>query len=58
MKQEVMSELAKASPPIAVVGGAQILNLSLNEWVAVFTIGYIVLQVGYLLWQWRKASNK
>jgi hypothetical protein len=43
MKEEAASAVVKASPAIA--GAA----MTLNEWVALATIVYVVLQVGLLL---------
>lgn len=41
----------KTAPP-AIVGA-----LTLNEWVAVATFIYVVLQAAYLLWKWRRELN-
>jgi hypothetical protein len=35
--------------------------ITLNEWVAIATLAYIALQVGYLGWKWYReyrAANK
>lgn len=54
MKQEIASESMKAAPPIAVTVASTVSGITLNEWVAIATITYIVLQTGYLLWKWVK----
>lgn len=40
---------AKASPPIVVTGLA-IAGVSLQEWVYVLTIVYLILQIGHFVW--------
>lgn len=54
MKHEVNIETLKAVPA---VGGAVAYNLTLNEWVAVATLLYILLQIGYLMWKWRREAK-
>lgn len=55
MKHDLNIEGAK----LAVGGvGVMIWGLTLNEWVAVSTITYFVVQTGYLLWKWRKEAKK
>lgn len=39
------------------VGGAAY-GYTLNEWVAISTIGYIFLQAAYLAWKWIKELKK
>jgi hypothetical protein len=55
IKTEAAQQVAKATPAVA---GATIAGLTLNEWVAIATITYIVLQAGYLLWKWRRELKK
>lgn len=45
---------AKLSPPAA----AMMFGLTLNEWVAVATIVYIILQAAYLAWRWTNEWRK
>ena len=52
MKSDIAHESLKSAPPVAVTGWAWMNGLSLNEVVALATLGYIVLQAGYLLWKW------
>lgn len=47
---DVTVAAAKSAPPVTVLG----LGLTLNEWVAVFTLGYLFLQISYLVWKWVK----
>lgn len=48
LKQETMTEAIKAAPAVA---GAVYSSLTLNEWVAVATLVYIVIQVIILCWK-------
>lgn len=50
--REVGVASLKAAPPITVS------LLTLNEWVAVATLGYVLLQAAYLIWKWRRESRK
>lgn len=60
MKLEFQQESIKAAPAVA---GTVYSTVTLNEWVAIATLIYILLQTGYLLWKWHKeykghAKNK
>jgi len=46
LKQDIQMEGAKGA---VAVGGAVWYSLTLNEWVALFTLLYIALQIGLLL---------
>lgn len=49
---------AKAAPPVAYVG-AKIAGLSVDEWISVLTVAYLVLAILSLLFpDWRKALVK
>lgn len=53
---EIGAEAAKASPPVAVLAvTAQ--GMTLQEWVYVATLGYILLQAAWLVWRWWKAAR-
>lgn len=52
MKGELAQESVKSAPPVAITGWAWMNGLSLNEVVALATLGYIALQAGYLVWKW------
>lgn len=52
MKVEIAQETLKASPPVTVTAWAWINGLTLDKWVALATLTYIVLQAIYLLWKW------
>lgn len=55
MKQEVISQAERAAP--ALVGGV-LFGLTLNEWVGICTIGYIVLQAAYLMRKWWREEKR
>lgn len=52
MKHTVSVEASKAAPPVLVSAGTSLGGIPLNEWVAIATITYILLQGTYLLWKW------
>jgi hypothetical protein len=49
-------EAAKVSPPIAVLG-ATVYGMTLQDWVFVLTLIYLVIQIGWLVWKWWKAFS-
>lgn len=49
--REAAMEAVKAVPPLTIY------TLTLNEWLAVATILYIVLQAAYLVWKWRRDAK-
>jgi hypothetical protein len=58
MKALVLHEGAKSAPPVVVAGTAWLFGLTLNDWVAVGTIAYLVLQGGFLIWRWFREYKK
>jgi hypothetical protein len=59
MKAVVLHEGAKSAPPVVVAGTAWLFGLTLNDWVAIGTLAYLVLQGGFLIWRWyRESKNK
>ena len=51
-KSDLITEAAKATPPVVITTAVTVGGLTLNEWVAVATLLYIVLQSGWLVWKW------
>lgn len=51
---EIAAEATKTAPPVAAMTVASH-GYTLQDWVWVATLVYIVLQVGWLLWRWWKA---
>jgi uncharacterized membrane protein len=54
-KSDIVSEAIKAAPPVAITTAVTVGGLTLNEWVAIATLLYIVLQSGWLVWKWYHA---
>jgi uncharacterized membrane protein len=54
-KSDIASEAIKAAPPVVITTAVTIGGLTLNEWVAIATLLYIVLQSGWLVWKWYHA---
>jgi uncharacterized ion transporter superfamily protein YfcC len=50
---EVGTAAAKLTPPAAVVA-ARLGGLSLQDWVYIVTIAYVVMQGAHLAWKWVK----
>ncbi|MGE5509622.1 MAG: hypothetical protein ACM31O_00040 [Bacteroidota bacterium] len=57
MKTEITSEAVKAAPPITIMGLAHLSNWTINDVVMVLTGIYVVAQLSYLLWKWRRESR-
>lgn len=49
MKEEIAAAATRAAPPVAVTGTQWIFDLTLNQWVQVATLAYIVLQAFFLI---------
>ena len=49
MKDELASATVKVAPPVAVTGANMLFHMTINEWVAVATLIYVVLQTFFLL---------
>lgn len=55
MRESIQVETIKAAPAVS---GAVLYGMTLNELVAVATLGYIILQAAYLIWKWvREVRN-
>lgn len=54
MNTEIASEAAKAAPPVTVIATSTLAGWSLNNFIGLATLVYIILQAGYLLWKWRR----
>lgn len=55
MKHELTVQGYNAAPAVV---GFSLSALTLNEWVAIVTIGYILMQAAYLAWKWRREAEK
>lgn len=54
---DVTVEAVKLSPPVAVVGTSIAQGWTINNAVGALTILYLLLQIGWLLWRWRRAAR-
>lgn len=52
----VAAAAAKAAPPVA-VSGAMIAGVPMSDVVLGLTAVYLLLQIGYLVWKWRKEAR-
>lgn len=55
--KDVVTEGAKATPPLVVVGKSIAEGWTINHTVAALTIVYLLLQIGWLVWRWYRAAN-
>lgn len=46
--QDVATGGLKAAPPVA-VSGAIVAGMTVNDWITILTLSYIILQIGLLL---------
>lgn len=54
---DTLIEAGKAAPPVAVVANAAANGWTMTHTVTALTIVYLVLQIGWLLWRWRRAAR-
>ena len=52
-KSDIAAEVAKATPPVT-VAGATVAGVQVNDLILWATLIYIVLQIGFLLYRWRR----
>jgi hypothetical protein len=50
-KSDIVSEVAKATPPVT-VAGATVAGVQVNDLILWATLVYIILQIGFLLYRW------
>lgn len=55
--KDALVEGAKATPPVAVVGTSIAQGLTINTVVGTLTIVYLLMQIGWLAWRWRRAAQ-
>lgn len=58
MRTAIAAEGLKATPPVTVTAIAWMNGLTLNEAVAIATLIYIGMQIGYLVWKWIREARK
>ncbi len=49
--RDAATELAKAAPPIS-VGAYTLAGFTLNDWLTIATICYVVAQLAFLIYRW------
>lgn len=54
--QDVIQAAGKAVPPVLYVG-LRLGGISLPDWVAIGTLGYILLQSAHLVWKWLRDAR-
>jgi len=52
-----MSLIAETAKSIPAWLGTLASIITLNQAVALCTIGYVILQAAYLIWKWRREAN-
>ena len=55
--KDVVTEGAKATPPVAVVTTSIAQGWTINNAVGALTVIYLLLQIGWLVWRWYRAAN-
>jgi heme/copper-type cytochrome/quinol oxidase subunit 2 len=56
--QAVAAAGAKSAPPVAVVAASVTGALDMTFLVGAATFVYVVAQLAYLVWKWRREANK
>lgn len=51
---DISDTTARAAPAIGVTG-LSLAGIALSQWVYIVTLGYLILQAGFLIWKWRNA---
>ncbi len=57
MKQQIALEAGKATPPVTVTLLAWFNAIPMDKLVGLATLIYVMLQSGYLVWQWRQKAK-
>ena len=55
--KDIAAESAKASPPVAILTASAAQGWTLNHTLTAITIVYVLMQIGWLVWRWRKAAQ-
>lgn len=57
LRNEIGEQVAKAAPPVVVTAGSIASGVTLNEWVAIATIVYILIQTIVLIRKERRNTR-
>lgn len=52
--KETATQIAQAIPSILAVIHSKVLGLSIDNWLGLCGIAFLVIQAAYLLWKWRR----
>ena len=55
--KDALTEGAKATPPLVVLGKSIAEGWTITHTVAALTIVYLLMQIGWLAWRWRRAAQ-
>ena len=55
--KDALTEGAKATPPLVVLGKSIAEGWTINNTVGALTVIYLLLQIGWLVWRWHKAAS-
>ena len=55
--KDALTEGAKATPPLVVLGKSIAEGWTINNTVGALTVIYLLLQIGWLVWRWRRAAQ-
>lgn len=58
MKAQVTSEGIKATPPLTVTALSWLQGWTWADLLTICSIGYVMLQSGFLIWQWRQKIKR
>lgn len=53
-RNDALVQGLSAAPSLAAVLATKVLDLTIDNWLALAGIGFIALQALYLLWRWRR----
>lgn len=57
-KDDLGTALTQAAPGATAAGATRLAGLPLSEWAVIASILFIVLQVAYLVWKWRRDARR
>ena len=55
--KDMLTEGAKAAPPVVVTTASIANDWTMNHTVYALTIVYLLMQIGWLAWRWRRAAQ-
>lgn len=57
-RHDVGVAVAQSTPGAVASAGTHIAGLPLSDWAVVATILFVLLQVGHLIWKWRRDARR